>query len=65
MAIAPFTDDQVASMNAFQDLRLSLLCDNDKSHEPLVATSGGWQCVDCDYTSNYAAERVTDWSWTR
>jgi hypothetical protein len=72
---APFTADQVASLNAAQ--RSGALhpftCANrsDGNHQhhgdddlgQLVATPDGWRCEDCDYTQAWAWRWMADGSW--
>lgn len=58
MIRAPWTDEQVANLNAFQhDPRFHpFTCGNDSSHRVLVASQEGWHCEDCDYKQDWAHE---------
>lgn len=65
-ALAPFTADQAASLNAYQHggVMHEFTCGNDSRHFPLVALIGdGWTCLDCDYTQNWAHDWMADWTW--
>jgi len=61
-----FTDDQVASLNAFQTSGMwhPFTCVNDHPGDrDLVATAQGWVCPGCSYTQNWAHQWMGDWSW--
>ena len=68
---APFTPDQVASLNAFQasDVTHPFTCGNDLcpvaggEHASLIAGEDGWHCWACDYTQNWAHSFMADMSW--
>jgi len=64
-ALAPFTPDQVESLNGYQVAEVfhPFTCGNDSSHFVLIAEPAGWVCLDCDYTQNWAHEWMADWSW--
>ncbi len=72
---APFSSDQVLSLNAFQGHRgwHPFTCPNrgDGKHEMttdlgvLVALKEGWVCLDCDYAQDWAHAWMADWSWSR
>lgn len=53
---APFTDEQIEALNAFQECRCyhPFTCGNDSRHRDLIATKDGWICLDCDYTQQWA-----------
>jgi hypothetical protein len=53
---APWTDDQVAALNAYQHTGYfhPFTCGNDSTHRVLVATPTGWICEDCDYRQDWA-----------
>jgi hypothetical protein len=71
---APFTDDQIASLNAYQkspnahpytcgnDHKTLGLGDND-SDNILKADRFGWHCQKCSYLQDWARKDETDWSW--
>lgn len=52
----PWTDEQVAALNAFQhDGRFHpFTCGNNSNHPVLVATPTGWICSACDYRQKWA-----------
>ena len=58
MKKAPFTQQEVDSLNNWQKLGYvhPFTCGNDSSHRPLLATTDGWICQDCDYTQDWAHE---------
>ena len=64
---APWTDEQVEGLNAFQHSGVlhEFTCgkrDNHKGEGLLRATNDGWVCDECDYTQNWAhAFQVSDW----
>lgn len=71
---APFTPDQVESLNAYQVSGVfhEFTCGSDEAHEnefnpPLIAAEGGWVCSAplCDYTQDWAHGAMADWSWKR
>lgn len=56
---APFTEEQVEKLNAWQKLGFvhEFTCDNNhKGNRVLVATKDGWKCPSCPYTQNWAHE---------
>lgn len=59
---APFTDDQVAALNAFQDSGVfhPFTCGNCRTD--LIATKDGWKCPDhdCDYKQDWAHAFMAD-----
>lgn len=63
---APFTDDQVASLNAYQaDSRMHEFTCN-KSTCPvrlLTADTQGWKCSGCFYTQRWAYDWMGNWEW--
>lgn len=74
--IAPFTEEQVRSLNAFQlDGRCfySFTCLHDggddhsgKGRETkLVAAPEGWYCPYCDYRQGWAFAMMANWDWKR
>lgn len=65
MAEAPFTPEQVESLNGFQKCGCvhPFTCGGDKCRSDLVATEEGWVCPNCDYTQNWAHEFMADGSW--
>ncbi len=72
-----WTPSQVASLNAFQAMAKvhPFTClDRGSRATPhgtwhgfdtgvLLATEGGWVCLDCDYRQNWAHSFMADWSW--
>lgn len=73
---APFTDDQVASLNAYQRSGVvrPYTCGVDSSHGYLVAYAQGWKCLHavdpgidptrtCDYVQDFAHTYTATWAW--
>ena len=74
--LAPFTDDQVASLNAYQESEYvhPYTCGADFCHDrdvigedfPLAADRAGLHCIGgsgCDYRQEWAHAWTADWSW--
>lgn len=65
MINTPWTDEQVASLNAFQQHGMwhPFTCPNDSSD--LIATKNGWKCSKrrCTYTQQWAHDFMLNWSW--
>ena len=63
---APFTDNEVASLNAYQKSRLdhpfTCVCGD---HINLIATTDGWVCEKCAYTQDWAHDFMANWEWKR
>jgi hypothetical protein len=59
---APWSEDQVASLNAFQTSGFHPFTCGPSSH-PLVATPEGWICAFDAYTQDWAHTFMLDWSW--
>lgn len=70
-ALAPFTTNQVRSLNAYQasDWFHPFTCLNrsDRDHQAgearLYATVNGWRCARCDYEQSWAHDWMADWGW--
>jgi len=68
---APFSAEQVASLNAYQASGAfhEFTCGNDLcpgvdgEHAVLVAQEDGWRCPACPYTQGWAHEFMADGSW--
>jgi hypothetical protein len=66
-----FTDDQVASMNAFQKSKFvhPFTCGYElgphHSYEEsiLEADNNGWHCKKCSYIQRWAYRFMTNWEW--
>lgn len=65
-----FTDDQVESINAFQQAGIMhpFTCGNDgcraRNNSPeLVASRSGLRCEHCGYTQDWVHGFMADWSW--
>jgi hypothetical protein len=64
---APWTDDQAASLNAFQ--RSGMLhpftCAAEGCREVLAASPSWWACPEagCGYVQDWAHPGMADWSW--
>lgn len=75
--MAPFSEDQVNSLNGFQQSGVmhEFTCANRHTpihgirtpnpHDVLIATTEGWRCEVCDYTQDWAHNFMADWSWTK
>jgi hypothetical protein len=68
--LAPFTPEQVASLNGYQSSGVfhEFTCGGDgcpaADEQPvLVAAEGGWHCPACSYTQDWAHEMMADGSW--
>lgn len=67
-AKAPFTPEQVASLNAYQvsGFMHPFTCGADGCRGiRLIAAENGWRCASqaCDYRQDWAHEFMADWSW--
>jgi hypothetical protein len=69
---APWTADEVASLNAYQQAGAyhPFTCGDDAcraadplKQAPLTASPDGWRCPRCEYTQNWAHTWMTDGSW--
>ena len=65
---APFTAEQVASLNGYQRSGTfhEFTCGNDECpvvHATLVAAEDGWHCPSCTYTQDWAHNWMADGSW--
>ena len=65
---APFTAEQLASLNGYQASGVfhEFTCGNDDcpaDHAVLVAAEEGWHCPSCSYTQDWAHEAMADGSW--
>lgn len=59
---APWTQDQVDALNAYQHLGAfhpyTCLQPHEGTARYLVATTEGWVCTQCPYTQNWAHDRA-------
>ncbi len=68
-ARSPWTPDQVASLNAYQQSGVMhpFTCGDTECRrvcsEPLAARGDGWYCMRCGYTQDWAHAWMADWSW--
>lgn len=65
---APWTDEQVRSLNAYQNVGTfhPFTCGNHRGYSPsLVATNRCWQCPECSYVQGWCWRFMADWSWAR
>jgi hypothetical protein len=64
---APFTTNQVASLNAYQTEGAAhpFTCGVSGCREALKATAAGWVCPRCDYRQTLAHAFMADGSWQR
>ena len=65
MIHAPFTEDQVESLNEYQKSGVfhEFTCGTENCRDSLVATSEGWTCPSCDYTQDWAHIWMGNWGW--
>jgi hypothetical protein len=68
--VAPFTLDQVASLNAYQvaGVMHPFTCGGHTHGHGgirLIAAEDGWRCAsdDCNYRQDWAHSFMADWSW--
>lgn len=63
--IAPFSPDQIASLNGFQQAYVwhPFTCGTDGCGHDLKATASGWICPACAYTQDWAWPFMADGSW--
>ena len=61
---APFSRDQVKSLNEFQqsDLFHGFTCPNHSTNK-LIATPEGWICPQIDYKQLWAHDFMANWEW--
>lgn len=61
---APFTEDEIASLNEYQDSGymhpFTCVCGG---HTNLVATKDGWICNKCAYKQNWCHNFMANWGW--
>ncbi len=67
---APFTPDQVASLNGYQASGrfAEFTCGNGQcpgDQAVLVAAEDGWHCPSCSYTQDWAHQPMADGTWRR
>lgn len=70
---APFTEEQVKSLNAYQRSGYfhPFTCGNDNcphkrhEHSVLYAKTDGWHCPNCNYTQNWAHVWMANWEWKK
>ena len=62
--VAPFTEDQVNSLNDFQHVGYyhPVTCGNN-CRANLIARKDGWHCPTCDYTQSWAHGYMANWYW--
>lgn len=72
MISAPFTGEQVQSMNGFQTRSMMhpMTCRADDCRVtygagPMTATTLGWMCRHCDYRQDWTFIFTADWSWVQ
>lgn len=65
--VAPFTPDQVASLNGFQESGVfhPFTCGGEHCRNDLVAKEDGWHCPasSCEYEQDWAHDFMANWSW--
>ena len=64
---APFTKDQVESLNAYQISGIfhPFTCGSDKHkhQQDLIALTEGMYCPNCEYFQNWIHDWMADWTW--
>lgn len=60
---APWTQDQVDSLNGFQECGYVHPFTCMTNSTPLIATKYGWVCECCDWKQDWAHEFMTNWKW--
>ena len=62
---SPYTDDQVASINSFQDVGRfhPFTCGTAACGTRLLAVNAGLLCPKCNYTQQWVWAWMADWSW--
>jgi hypothetical protein len=63
----PFTQEQVESFNAYQrnSGQHPYTCGIESIHKPLIASTDGLRCVDCEYYQSWAHSFSLGWMWKR
>ncbi len=65
-AVVPFDDEQVNSLNGYQNSTYHpYTCGGKNCREILVATNDGWVCKKCGYMQMWAHRFSADWSWKK
>jgi hypothetical protein len=72
IAFAPWTTEQVASLNAYQAAGVfhpftcgisACRAEDHLKRQPLIAFTDGWHCLRCEYTQDWAHVWMADGSW--
>lgn len=65
MMYAPFTADQIQSINEYQESGNfhPFTCGNSSNHPVLVATQDGMKCPKCHFCQKWVHEWMSDGSW--
>lgn len=66
IVFAPWTVEQVKSLNGFQKSGVwhEFTCGNNHAmDDTLVATEAGWVCPNCDYTQDWAHDFMANRAW--
>ena len=65
MTKAPFTAEQVESINAFQHAGIfhPFTCGVDDCRHDLVAEPDGMRCPKCDYRQDWVHDFMANWAW--
>lgn len=66
MRDAPFTDDEVESLAAYQEecgILHPFTCGECNNRDGLKIKAEGFYCPDCNYKQTWCHEWMTDWSW--
>jgi hypothetical protein len=60
---APWTDDEVESLNQYQRSGVMHPFTCGRSHSSLIATNDGWICPNCEYTQDWCHEFMCYPDW--
>jgi hypothetical protein len=67
LSFAPWTDEEVRSLNAYQGSRAMhpFTCGDNHGPAVLLASPWGWDCPDgdCEYTQDWAHLWMANWAW--
>jgi hypothetical protein len=61
---APFTEDQVASLQGFQNCGYMHQCTCECGAD-MIPTKEGWVCGSCAYTQDWCHAFMADWRWKK
>lgn len=62
---SPWTEDQVNSLNGFQNAGIFHPYTCGKCRRDLIATKDGWICECGEYTQDWALTFMSNWEWKK